>query len=192
MQHKKEIITLSIFFFILLTASTSYDGIVAFMFEQLKMPDVGPASLAVLYLSFAVSLILAPAIRLPIKTQFLIAGATFPLNYILGLIASLCGCHSTIYWLVSMGTSISGIGNGIIWVSQGRYVHLVCEIFNESEDRGKMFALFGLFYCASLLAGSVVTLVGLGFFSVTVYFGVLVVVDIIGLAFCFFYLKDID
>lgn len=126
MQHKREIITLSIFFFILLAASTSYDSIVAYMFEQLKMPDVGPVSLAVLYASFAASLIFAPAVRLPIKTQFLIAGFAFPLNYLLALYASLCSCHSTIYWLVSTGTAINGIGNGILWVSQGRYVHMVC------------------------------------------------------------------
>lgn len=90
MQHKKEIIILSIFFFIILTASTSYDGIITYMFEELKMPDVGPESMAVLYLSFAASLVLTPAIKLSIRTQFLIAGVAFPLNYLLGLYASLC------------------------------------------------------------------------------------------------------
>jgi hypothetical protein len=125
MLHKKEVIVLSIFFFMIMTASTSYDGIVAYMFEELKMPDVGPTSLAVLFISFAVSLVLAPAIKLPIKTQFLIAAAAFPINYLLGLYASLCECKDTIYWLVSIGTAIGGIGNGILWVSQGRYIHLV-------------------------------------------------------------------
>lgn len=55
-----------------------------------------------------------------------------------------------------------------------------------------MFSLFGLFYCTSLLAGSILTLVGLGYFNVTVYFGALIVVNIIGLVYCYFFLRDID
>lgn len=162
------------------------------MFEQLHMPDVGPASLAVLYLSFALSLIFTPAIRLSIKTQFLIVSAIFPLNYALGLYASTCNCHNTIYWLVSFGTSIGGIGNGILWVNQGKYVHLICEVFDCNEERGRMFSLFGVFYCASLLASAVVTLIGFGYFSVTVYFTILVVLTLIALLYCFFFLKDIE
>ncbi len=54
-----------------------------------------------------------------------------------------------------------------------------------------MFALFGLFYSVANLAGSVITLVGLGFFSVTAYFGVLVFVDILAIFYGYFYLRDI-
>ena len=55
-----------------------------------------------------------------------------------------------------------------------------------------MFALFGLFYSVANLAGSVITLVGLGFFSVTAYFGVLVLVDILAIFYGYFYLRDIE
>lgn len=55
-----------------------------------------------------------------------------------------------------------------------------------------MFSLFGLFYCAAELTGSIITLVGLGFFPKTVYFGILVVVDILALIYCYFFLRDPD
>ena len=54
-----------------------------------------------------------------------------------------------------------------------------------------MFSLFGLFYCASLLLGAVVTLVGMGLFSTTIYFAILVVLTIIAEIFCIFFLKDV-
>lgn len=192
MGHRQEVIRVGIFFLLLFTADTSYDTILTYMFEQKHMPQVGPTSIAVLYLAFAISLVIAPAVTLPLKMQFLLASLAFIFNYALGFYASTCTQPSIVHLLVSLGTGVAGLANGLLWVSQGRYIHLLCSIFDRDQDRGQLYSLFGLFYSSSFMGSAIVTVIGFGYFSIAVYFAILIALSTLAFAYCFFAIRNID
>ena len=93
------------------------------------MPNVGPSSLAAMYTAFCFSITMSSYLKKSLKIKLCISSLAYILNYVFGLIASLCECKDTIYYLVCTGTALNGLGAGLIWVTQGRYMHLICEIY---------------------------------------------------------------
>ena len=127
MAAQKSIVSLGFFFFLLYSADTSCNSIISYIFEELDLPYIGPTSLTVQYLTFIVSLIIAPGVKMKPKQQFLMGSIFHIINYGLAVVASLLSTDSTlVFVLICSGLGIGGFGGGFLWVSQGRYVHIIC------------------------------------------------------------------
>jgi hypothetical protein len=126
LDPKKETLKLSILFFILFTAANSVMTIITFIYEQAELSIIGPANISVSYLAFICSTIYAPSCKWKIKSQILIATLAYTANYSTGLIIP----HVPLTWkfiITIAGSIICGLTAGLLWVSQGRYIHTVCE-----------------------------------------------------------------
>ena len=91
------------------------------------MAAMGPANIAVTYISFIISTLYAPTCPLRIKYQILIGTIAYTLNYSTGLFVPMVTVPFK-YLLTCLGGTIAGLSAGLLWVSQGRYIHLVCEL----------------------------------------------------------------
>jgi hypothetical protein len=89
MPVRTEIVKLSIFFFLLYTADTSCSTIISYIFEKLDLPNIGPTSLAVQYLTFIISLLIAPGVKMKPKKQLLMGSLLHVINYALAIVATL-------------------------------------------------------------------------------------------------------
>ena len=183
MDPKTETLKVSVFFFILFTASNSSLTILTFIYEQANLPALAPTNIAVSYLAFILSTIYAPSCKWKMKYQMLLATAMYTLNYSTGLIIP----HvSTPFKFLTgaIGSGGAGLSAGLLWVSQGRYIHLVCEKAAVPERKGEMFGLFSLLYCLSHISAGLITTFGLGLFSPQVYFICLATTGLLAVAFC--------
>jgi hypothetical protein len=81
---------------------------------------------------------------------------------------------------------------GLLFVSQGRYVHLVCEKYGFLAKKGEMYGLLNGLYCMSNVSAGLITTFGLGFYDHVTYFYILGGLGVIALAFCFFFVRDIN
>ena len=124
LNPKKETLKISILFFILFTASNSFLTIRTFIYEQADLNALGPANIAVTYISFIISTLYAPTCPLRIKYQILIATIAYTLNFSTGLFVPMVSTDIQ-YALTCLGGAIAGLSAGLLWVSQGRYIHLV-------------------------------------------------------------------
>ena len=88
---------------------------------------MGPANIAVTYISFIISTLYAPTCPLRIKKQILIGTIAYTLTYSTGVLVPLVTIPFK-YLITCLGGAITGLSAGLLWVSQGRYVHLVCEL----------------------------------------------------------------
>jgi len=61
-----------------------------------------------------------------------------------------------------------------------------------SAKRGKLFGIFQIFYCMAMLCGALVTLFGIGFFSVTIYFLILTGLGVASFLYCLFFVSEVD
>ena len=183
MDPKTETLKVSVLFFILFTASNSSLTILTFIYEQANLPALAPTNIAVSYLAFILSTIYAPSCKWKMKYQMLLATAMYTLNYSTGLIIP----HvSTPFKFITgaIGSGGAGLSAGLLWVSQGRYIHLVCEKAAVPERKGEMFGLFSLLYCLSHISAGLITTFGLGLFSPQVYFICLATTGLLAVAFC--------
>ena len=96
------------------------------IYQQANLPGIGPISLSCVYFFFMLSTIIAPAIKLHLKTQFLIAGICYTLSYVSGIFAELTDVAVLKYTISSIGSCLTGSSAGLLWVSSGRYIHLAC------------------------------------------------------------------
>ena len=117
---------MSILFFILFTATNSFLTILTFIYEQAELTAIGPANIAVSYMAFILSTVYAPSCPWKIKTQMLIGTLAYTFNFATGLLIPMVSVPFK-YSLTCLGAGICGLSAGLLWVSQGRYIHLVCE-----------------------------------------------------------------
>ena len=110
----------------LFTATNSFHTMLTFIYEQEGLTAIGPANIAVTYIAFICSTIYAPSCRLRIKFQIMIATIAYTLNFSTGLLIPLVDTPFK-YMLTCLGAGVCGLSAGLLWVSQGRYIHLVCE-----------------------------------------------------------------
>lgn len=96
----------------------------------MNLPTIGPSSLLTQYLFLSLSLVLTPAIQLTLKKKLLIGSLLITGGYLLTIIAVLTGVQSIITCLLVLASALNGTAAGLLWVSQGRYMHLICEIFD--------------------------------------------------------------
>jgi len=100
--------------------------ILTHIYEEAKLPGIGPATLSCNYIAFIISTMVAPAIRLPLKLQLLIGGLAYTLNYSSGIFAAMVDASILKYLISCGGSIIAGMSAGNLWVSQGRYIHIAC------------------------------------------------------------------
>jgi hypothetical protein len=122
---KIETLKLSILFFILFTATNSVLTIITYIYEQADLSIIGPTNIAVSYLTFIFSTIYAPSCKWKIKRQMLIATIAYTLNFSTGLIIPFASLPFKFVLTVG-GSAICGLSAGLLWVSQGRYIHIIC------------------------------------------------------------------
>jgi hypothetical protein len=63
--------------------------ILTHIYEDAGMPGIGPATLACNYTAFIISTFVAPALKLPLKTQLLFGGICYTINYSSGILVAL-------------------------------------------------------------------------------------------------------
>lgn len=136
MSAKIEVIKLGIFFLFLFTSFTSFMTILTHIYRQLNLDNFGPATLASNYTAFIISTFVAPLVTLPIKTQFLIASVCYTINFSSGIFVSMIDTVWIKYFISCVGAGIAGFSAGFLWVSQGRYIHIICEKYNLASIRG--------------------------------------------------------
>ncbi len=85
---------------------------------------------------------------------------------------------------------LSGAGAAVIWVNQGAYME---QVFREqkvdSQFHGKYFGIANGLTCCNYALGALITTFGIGMFSDTVYFIFLTVVGMLGLLYCWVFLR---
>jgi len=77
-------------------------------------------------MAFILSTIYAPTCKWRIKNQMLIATVAYTINYSTGLIVPIVDLVFVKYLVTCGGSAVCGLTAGLLWVSQGRYIHLVC------------------------------------------------------------------
>jgi hypothetical protein len=78
-------------------------------------------------MAFIFSTIYAPSCPWKIKTQFILATIAYTFNFATGLFIPLVDVPIK-FVLTCSGAAVAGLSAGLLWVSQGRYIHLVCEL----------------------------------------------------------------
>ena len=135
MGARGETIRLGIFIFLHFTPFSSYMTILTQIFEEAGIPGIGPASLGCIYVFFIISTVLAPAVKWSLKNQFLLGACFYTVGYLSGIPASLTDIVPLKFAITCIGASLSGCSAGFLWVSQGRYVHLVCEDMEKCIEK---------------------------------------------------------
>ena len=122
----------------------------------------------------------------------MIATIAYTLNFSTGLFIPLVETPFK-YMLTCLGAGICGLSAGLLWVSQGRYIHLVCERAGDSGNKLKAecFGLFSLIYCMSHISAGFITTFGLGLFNVEVYFCTITATGLLSVFFSAFLLTNI-
>ena len=161
------------------------------IFEEAGIPGIGPASLGCIYVFFIISTVLAPGVKWSLKNQFLLGACFYTVGYLSGIPASLTDIVPLKFAITCIGASLSGFSAGFLWVSQGRYVHLVCERYGEMPKKGEMFGLLNGLYCLSNVSAGLITTFGLGFFDAFTYFSIISALGIFAFIFCYFVVRDI-
>jgi len=78
------------------------------------------------YSTFIISTFVAPLVTLPIKTQFIIGSIFYTINFSSGIFVSMVDATWIKYLISCVGAGIAGFSAGLLWVSQGRYIHIIC------------------------------------------------------------------
>ena len=82
------------------------------------------------------SLVIAPALNKPLKLQLLSGGMFYTLNYSSGIFANMTDSAGLKFLISCTGSGIAGLSAGFMWISQGRYIHLVCEKEGQLSRKG--------------------------------------------------------
>ena len=186
MGVREQTIRISLYFFFLFTPFSSYMTILTHIYQDAGIPGIGPAALACNYTAFIVSTLIAPSVKWPLKRQLLFAGICYTINYSSGIFATLIDVTTIKYGISCIAAMISGSSAGLLWVSNGRYIHLVCQQGNALDKKGEMFGLFNSIFCLSNVAAGLITTFGLGFFNSLVYFIVITCLGILSILYFFF------
>ena len=158
--------------------------ILTHIYKQLNLTDFGPATLASNYTSFIISTLVAPLVTVPIKLQFLIGSVCYTINFSSGIFVSMIDTVWIKYLVSCSGAAIAGFSAGLLWVSQGRYIHIICEKYNMSEKRGELFGIFMSIYTLSNITAGLISTFGLGLFDNQTYFYIIVTIGLMSTVFC--------
>jgi MFS family permease len=112
--------------------------------------------------------------------------------YLSGIIVVIFDSNFLKYLIVCLGSCISGISAGFLWISQGRYIHLACEKYHALDRKGEMYGIFGAFYCLSNVTAGLITTFGLGFFDAEHYFVIVTLLGVIATFYCLFFVRNIS
>lgn len=127
------------------------------------------------------------------KWLMLIGGLCYTFNYFTGFIVTFVIDYDwLVYLIVLFGSFLSGLSASVLWVSQGNYMHLICERGNKQSEKGYYFGVFFRLYTASNILAGVVTTFLLGFFSVKFYFLIITSIGAASVLFMFFFLERVD
>lgn len=98
------------------------------------------------------------------------------------------------YLLTCGGATLAGLSAGLLWVSQGRYIHLVCELSKNTHENLKeeCFGLFSLLYCMSHISAGFITTFGLGLFNVEIYFITITATGLLSVLFTSFLIINVE
>ena len=121
----------------------------------------------------------------------LIATIAYTLNYATGLAIP----HVSLpfkFTLSISGAVLSGLTAGLLWVSQGRYIHIICERAGIEHEKGEHFGMFSLIYCLSHISAGLITTFGLGLFNFQTYFLCVTAAGTASILFCWLFIKDIS
>lgn len=133
MGLREDTFRLSIFFFLLFTPFSSYMTILTHIYEDSGIPGIGPATLACNYTTFIVSTLIAPILKFSLKSQLLFGGICYTINYSSGILAALTDEAWLKFVISCTGAMVAGLSGGPLWVSQGRYIHLLCARKGEEK-----------------------------------------------------------
>jgi hypothetical protein len=189
MIAEKHTIRLSLFFFLLFTSFNANLTILSFVYTEEGIPFIASATLASNYLAFIISNFSAPAIKIPLKLRFLIAGLAHIIYYSSGIAVSLSSDITMKYVISCLGAAIAGSAGGIMEVSQSRYIHLLCVKFNVPS--GKLYGIFNSIYNFSTVSAGLITTFALGLFDTTSYFIAITIQAGIAWIYCLVFVKDI-
>lgn len=191
MGAREETLRISIFFFLLFTPFSSYMTILTHIYETAHLSAIGPATLSCNYVAFIISTFVAPILTISLKKQLVIAGVAYTVNYTSGIFVFLVEEAVYKYLISCLGAVIAGCSGGLLWVSQGRYIHLVCEKYGALKRKGEMFGIFSTVYCLSNVSAGLITTFALGFFNELTYFSIISLLGAISILFCLFFVKNI-
>lgn len=173
------------------TASSSNHNILIYIFEQLHMENVATIPFFIRYISHLLGSLLAPGFKCNLKTQLIIAAVGMFLNYLICTVVLVTDNPTIILLGITVGYTIEGFAMAILYVSQGRYCHLICELFDVHENRGHVLGIFQMFFSLSLLTGSIATYTCIGFFSNVTYFAALTFLLVFAMIGFTFILEDV-
>ena len=87
---------------------------------------------------------------------------------------------------------MTGASAGLLWVSSGRYIHLVCLKYNDMERKGLFYGLYNASYCLINVSAGLITTFGLGFFDPLTYFFITTAFGCVATLFCWFFVRDVS
>jgi MFS family permease len=164
------------------------------LYEQLSISYLGKLSLVCMNGSFMISGLFAPFIakRINHKILFIIASVLFTLSFCTGIILHYTSYDTLIIVVVELLIAVSGFSRGILWASQARYIHDICEQNNMHHKKGYYFGIFYGVYGISQITSGLVTTFMLGLFDVIVYFWILLGIGITSTLFCLFCISGVQ
>lgn len=136
MSVLKNSIQLGIYFMLMFTSYTSFSTIISQLYKQQGYTNLGKYSIFTNYGCFMISNMFAPYIGARVNSKWLmmLAGCCYSFNYFTGfLITYVVEYEWAVYAIVVGGAAIGGLSASILWVSQGDYMHTICEQGNKQK-----------------------------------------------------------
>lgn len=194
MSITKDVANLGIGFFLLFTAINSAAYIIAVLFKQLGYNDLG------LYVTFTNGLfcmlggIVAPSFRKRFSPKRLIIVSLSCYAIKLSTYILITFIHSFwfVYPLVIGAGAVSGFTACFLWMSQGEYIHTICEAQGKQSEKGFYFGLFYRLYSGSNVSAGIITTFFLGFFDAYIYFVVLTSIAVGSVLYVFFFVPNVE
>lgn len=126
MPAERYTIKIGIIMALITTASSSNHNILIYIFEQLHMQHVATIPFLVRYSFVFIGTLLAPGFKCTLKTQLILATTGCFFNYLLSTLVLITNNHTTILLGITLGYTVDGFAMSVLFISQGRYCHLIC------------------------------------------------------------------
>ena len=126
------------------------------------------------------------------KWLMMIGGLCYTFNYFTGfLITHFPKIIWLVYGVVVFGAALAGASASLLWISQGNYMHTICENNHKQAEKGYYFGVFFRLYTVSNILAGVTTTFLLGFFSPRIYFIIITSLGLFSVLYLFFFLENI-
>ena len=175
----------------MLTAYSSFGTIIVELYEEEGVPVLAPFIFFVNSTAFVIGNLFAPQCKTSEKWQITLATLTYAFNYCTGYFVINAPLHVK-FVLSGIGAFVNGIGAAYLYISLGKYIHNVCELFDEIKRKGHFYGLFNTIYSTSTIIGGFVVTFGLHFFSHQNYFLFVTAIALSAFFYSFFFVKDIQ